>query len=59
MYKHGLETWEIEISSMSHMDDVIDISMSTFATMPTAMTIGGGKWGLCNHLVYSFLGMMI
>jgi hypothetical protein len=27
---------------MSHMDDVIDISMSTFATIPMAVTIEGG-----------------
>ena len=41
MYKHGLGTQEIERSSMSHMNDVIDISMYTFEAMPLAVTIGG------------------
>ena len=35
MYRHGLGTRVIERSSMSHMDDVIDMSMSTFATVHT------------------------
>ena len=32
---------------MSHMDDVIDMSMSTFEAMLSAVTIGGGivDWG--------------
>ena len=42
MYRHGLGTQETERSSMSHMDDVIDMSMSTFEAMPMAVTIGGG-----------------
>jgi hypothetical protein len=42
MYRHGLETRETERFSMSHMDDVIDISMYAFATMPMVVTIGGG-----------------
>ena len=38
---------KIERSSMSHMNVVIDISMSTLAAMPPAVTIGGGRvnWG--------------
>jgi hypothetical protein len=42
MYRHGLETWEIERLSMSHMDNVIDIPMYALATMPMVVTIGGG-----------------
>jgi hypothetical protein len=42
MCMHGPETQEIERSSMSHMNNVIDISMSTFASMPSATMIGGG-----------------
>ena len=41
--EHG----KIERSSMSHMIVVIDILMSTFETMPPAVTIRGGvvNWG--------------
>ena len=42
MYKHGLRAQVIERSNMSRMNDVIDISMSIFAAMPPAVTIGGG-----------------
>jgi len=42
MHRHGLGTRVIERSSMSHMNDVIDMSMSTFAAMPPAVTIGRG-----------------
>ena len=47
MYRHDLETRAIERSSMSRMNDVIDISMSTIAAVPPAVTIGGGivNWG--------------
>ena len=41
MYRHGLGSQGIERSSMSRMNDVIDISMSTFAAMLSAVTIGG------------------
>ena len=41
------------------MNDVIDISMSTFATMPPAVTIGGGivNWG--RVITKTFLGMIV
>ena len=42
MYRHGLGTQVTERLSMSHMDDVIDMMMSTFETMPSAVMIGGG-----------------
>ena len=42
MYIHGLETQVTERLSMSHIVDVIDILMSTFEAMPSAVTIGGG-----------------
>ena len=41
MYRHGLEAQMIERSSMSRMNAAIDISMSSFAAMPPAMTIRG------------------
>ena len=41
MYRHGLGAQGIERSSMSRMNDVINILMSTFAAMPPAVTIGG------------------
>ena len=42
MYRHGLGTQEIERSSMSHMNDVIDTALSTFEAISPAVTIGGG-----------------
>ena len=47
MYRHGLGTQEIERSSMSHMNDVIDIPMSTLEAISSAVTIGNGvvNWG--------------
>ena len=42
MYRHGLGTQVTERLSMSHIVDVIDILMSTFEAMPSAMTIEGG-----------------
>ena len=42
MYRHGLGTQVTERLSMSHIVDVIDILMSTFEAMPSAVTIGGG-----------------
>ena len=59
MYRHGLEAQVIKRSSMSHMNDVIDISMSTFAAMPLAMTIGGGivNWG--RVIAKTFLGIIV
>ena len=59
MYRHGLGTRVIERSSMSHMDDVIDMSMSTFATMPMAVTIEGGIVNEDHVITKIFQGMMI
>ena len=59
MYRHGLGTRVIERSSMSHMDDVIDMSMSTFATMPMAVTIGGGIVNEDHVITKIFQGMMV
>ena len=59
MYRHGLGTRVIERSSMSHMDDVIDMSMSTFATMPMAVMIGGGMVNEDHVITKIFQGMMI
>ena len=59
MYRHGLGTREIERSSMSHMDDVIDMSMSTFATIPMAVTIGGGIVNKVHAITKIFQGMMV
>ena len=42
MYRHGLGTQETERSSMSHMDDVIDMVMSTFDAISSTMRTGGG-----------------
>ena len=42
MYRHDLRTQVTERLSMSHIVDVIDILMSTFEAMPSAVTIGGG-----------------
>ena len=42
MYRHGLGTQVIERSSTSHMNDVIDIAMSTFEAISPVVTIGGG-----------------
>ena len=42
MYRHGLGTQVTERLSMSHIVDVIDILMSTFEAMPSAVMIGGG-----------------
>ena len=42
MYRHGLRTHVTERSSMSHMDDVIDIVMSTYEAISSAVTVGGG-----------------
>ena len=42
MYIHGLGALVIERSSMSHMNDVIDVLLSMFAAMPPAVPIGGG-----------------
>ena len=42
MYRHGLRTQETERSSTSHMDDVIDMVMSTFEAISSVVTIGGG-----------------
>ena len=42
MYRHGLGTQETERSSMSHMDDMINMAMSTFEAISSAVMIGGG-----------------
>ena len=42
MYRHGLGTQVTERLSMSHIVDVIDMLMSTFEAMPSAVMIGGG-----------------
>ena len=42
MYRHGLGTQVTERLSTSHMDDVIDMVMSTFEAMLSSVTIGGG-----------------
>ena len=42
MYRHGLGTQVTERLSMNHIGDVIDILISTFEAMPSAVTIGGG-----------------
>ena len=42
MYRHGLGTQVTERLSMSHIVDVIDILMSTFEAMPSAVMIGLG-----------------
>lgn len=59
MYRHGLGAQVIERSSMSHINDVIDILMSTFATMPPAVAIGGGivNWG--RVIAKTFLGIIV
>jgi hypothetical protein len=44
---------------MSHMSDVIDISMSTFGTMPSALTIGGGVVNEGCVITKTFLGMIV
>jgi hypothetical protein len=51
MYKHGLGTQVTERLSMTHIIDVIDILMSTFEAIPSAVTIEGwcSEFGLCNH----------
>ena len=50
MYRHGLGTQGIERSSMSHMNDVIDMTMSTFEIVPMAVMIGGG---MTKRIMYS------
>ena len=50
---------KIERSSMSHMNVVIDISMSTLAAMPPAMTIGGGRVNWVRVIAEIILGMII
>ena len=42
MYRRGLRTQVTERLCMSHMDDVIDMVMSTFEAISSAVTIGGG-----------------
>ena len=59
MYIHGLGTGEIERSSMSHMNDVIDISMSTLAAIPPAMMIGGGIVNWDRVITITSLGMIV
>ena len=39
---------------MSHIDDVIDMSMSTSATIPMAVTIGGGIANLGHVIAKTF-----
>jgi hypothetical protein len=42
MYRHGLENMMTERLSTSHMLIVIEKTHSTFADIPSPMTIGGG-----------------
>jgi hypothetical protein len=56
---HGLGTWVIERPSMSHIDDVIDTSVSTFSTMPPAVTIGRGVVNMGHLITKTLLGMIV
>ena len=58
MYRHGLETREIERSSMSHMNDVIDTALSTFEAISPAVTIGGGVANWDHVITETILGML-
>jgi hypothetical protein len=42
MYRHGLENTMTERLSMSHMLIVIEKTQSTFAAIPSVVTIEGG-----------------
>jgi hypothetical protein len=42
MYRHGLENMVTERLSTSHTLIVNEMTQSTFATIPSAVTIGGG-----------------
>ena len=44
---------------MSHMNDVIDISMSTFAAMPPAVTIGCVMVNKGRVITKAFLGIIV
>ena len=59
MYRHGLGTQVTKRLSMSHMNDVIDISMSTFEAMPSAVTIGGGIVNWDHVITKTILGMLV
>ena len=58
MYRHGLGTREIERSSMSHMNDVIDTALSTFEAISPAVTIGGGVVNWDRVITRTILGML-
>ena len=45
--------------SMSHMNDVIDITMSTFEAMSSAVTIGGGIVNWDRVITKTTLGMLV
>jgi hypothetical protein len=51
MCRHGLRNIETERSSMAHMDDVIDMVLSTFEAISPTVTIRGNvvDGGPCNH----------
>ena len=59
MYRHGLRTQVIERSSTSHMNDVIDIAMSTSAAISPAVTIGGGIVNWDRVITETILGMLV
>ena len=59
MYRHVLGTQEIERSSMSHMNDVIDILMYILAAIPPAVTIGGGVVNWDRVITITSLGMIV
>jgi adenine/guanine phosphoribosyltransferase-like PRPP-binding protein len=48
----------IERSSTCHIDDVIDTSVSTFATIPMVVTIEGGIVNRGCVITKTFLGMI-
>jgi hypothetical protein len=59
MCRHDLGTGVIERSSTSHMDDVIDNSVSTFDTMSVFVMIRGGIVNKGCVITKTFLGMII
>ena len=59
MYRHGLRTREIERSSMSHMNDVIDTALSTFEAISPAVTVGGGVVNWDRVITETILGMLV
>ena len=56
MYRHGLGTQETERLNMSHMDDMINMSMFTIETTSSHVTIGLGVVDLDHVSLNNFEG---